>query len=532
MNRTNVALDDAKVQTAVETKDFGMQTLCHQATQTPLKIKIGSRNGNKDPTRTLSVEDGTITIEPTEVEVIELTHNRSFSPYEVLNNRSSDSSLSSSRGFATQTFGQMATESHADVEIQTEKVKDDSVKDNVPVTPVQTPGSSTRQQRTPSKKDTSSRRPKEERKSRTPRDVTDGASEILTARTNSSRKNLLRYMLNQVKELKHQINPDATDTETKSPRERKSRGRPRESDSEDPEKYARRRLELMYKSPRLRLRRRHSLESLTGDEPGDIARQIGKDRDRYGTRPRLRDDQYYSSKPRSYGDTPRSYTPPPRPRYIPSKRLPEVPVRDMPRGMPPPPPRSGYYPPGPPPPNMFPPHVGPGEPVFIAGPPPPGMIPAGYWGPPPPQSRAPPAQHPLPGIIAPPPPHLGNGVFRPIPQGGGQPTSRQHTPPQLRSTPQENNGPMLVMATDQNHNHPKRAPYIVITDPTRYESVSDSSGVGNNAKRNGSRRDHSHRSHAKRRTARPNSSIENSLLEADKANRDMRDLTHKISQKR
>ena len=530
MNQTKVALDDANIQTAVETKDFGMQTLCHQATQTPLKIKISSRNGSKEPTQTLSVEDGTITVEPTEVEVIELSHNRSFSPYEVLNNNNrSDSSLSSSREFSTQTFGQMAVESQNHAETQTEKMKDTSVKDQV--TPVQTPRSSANQHRTPSKSDGSRRKPKDsnrkEKKSHTPRDVTDGFSENLTARSSSSRKNLLRYMLNQVKELKHQINLDATDTETKSPRDRNGRGRIKESDSEDPEKYAKRRLELMYKSPRSRLRRRHSLESLTVDEPGNVARQIGRDRDRYSMRPRFRDDQYYSSRPRSYDDSfsRRAYTPPRRPRYASSsRRLPDVPVRDVPRGMPPPR-HECYPPPGPPPPNVFPPHVRPHEPVFIAGPSPPGMIPAGYWGPPPPHPGVPPPQPPPPGMMAP-PPNLGQGVFRPIPQGGGQ-----HSQHPLRKIP-AHDAPMFVMTTDQNQNHPKPAPYIVISDPMRYESVSDSSGVGTKPKRNDSRRDHSSRSHGKKRSARHDSSIENSLLEADKANRDMKHLTNRMNQKR
>ena len=438
--------------------------------------------------QTLSVEDGTIVIEPTEVEAIGLSQDKSYRPYEVLN-RDPDISLSSSKEFATQTFGQMAAVSHNHVETQTEKVKRDSPKDNTAqVTTPETLRTVSKSPRTPSRSKSSNRNPKhsktKDKKSHRPHDLTDATSENLTARTGTSRKNLLKYMLNQVRELKHQINPDATDSDTKSPTDRKSRQRLRDSDSEDPEKYTKRRLELLSRNPKPRLRRRHSLESLTGDEPGDVARYFKRDRDRYGRRPST---IYSSGRPRGYDLPPRrAYTPPPQPRYVPARRrLPDVPVRDTPNSMPPP--RPGYYPPRLPPPNMFPPHVKPHEPVFIAGPPPPGMIPAGYWGRPPPPHPGAPASH-RPDMATAPSPNFGRGIFRPIFPGGGPIPPRQFTPSQ------DGSSPMLIMSAGQSPNQPKQPPYIYITDPTRHESVSDSSGVGMSANRKGNRRDHPGRS--------------------------------------
>ena len=454
VNQSSSTSDDATVQTVTETKDFGVQTLCHQSTQTPLKIRIGSgknQNGNKEPVQTLSLEDGTIVIEPTELEVIGLSHDKSYSPYEMLNRRDSDTSLSSSKEFSTQTFEQMAAEPHNHLQTQTKKVKDDLQKSSLPqVTPPQTPRTVSKTPRTPSKPEGSRRNPKDtkrkDRKSHRPPDLTDATSENLTARSGTSRKNLLKYMLNQVRELKHQINPDATDSEAKSPTVRKSRQRLKESDSEDPEKYAKRRLELLSRNPKPRLRRRHSLESLTGDEPGDVARHFKRDRDRYSRRPSTRDDYYSYGRPRGYDLPPRrAYTPPPQARYIPARRrLPDVPVRDTPNSFPPP--RPGYYPPRLPSPNMFPPHARPHEPVFIAGPPPPGMIPAGYWGHPP---ISHPGAPPRPGMATAPAPNFGRGIFRPILPGGGPIPPRQLTPTQ------DGNSPMLIMSAAQSPNQRK-----------------------------------------------------------------------------
>ena len=532
VNQSSSTSDDATVQTVTETKDFGVQTLCHQSTQTPLKIRIGSgrnQNGNKEPVQTLSLEDGTIVIEPTELEVIGLSHDKSFSSYEMLNRRDSDTSLSSSKEFSTQTFGQMAAEPHNHIQTQTEKVKDDLQKSSLPqVTPPQTPRTVSKTPRTPSKPEGSRRDPKDtkrkDRKSHRPPDLTDATSENLTARSGTSRKNLLKYMLNQVRELKHQINPDATDCEAKSPKDRKSRQRLKESDSEDPEKYAKRRLELLSRNPKPRLRRRHSIESLTGDEPGDVARHFKRDRDRYSRRPSTRDDYYsYGSRPRGYDLPPRrAYTPPPQARYVPARqRLPDVPVRDTSNSFLPP--RPGYYSPRLPPPNMFPPHARPHEPVFIAGSPPPGMIPAGYWGRPP---ISHPGAPPRPGMATAPAPNFGRGIFRPILPGGSP------VPPRQLSPSQDVGSPMLIMAAAQSPNQPKQPPYIYITDPTRHESVSDSSGVGNSANRNGNRRDHPDRSRTKKRAPRPEPNLESSLEEANQANRDMKDLTNRIIHKR
>ena len=532
VSQSSSTSDDATVQTVTETKDFGVQTLCHQSTQTPLKIRIGSgrnQNGNKEPVQTLSLEDGTIVIKPTELEEIGLSYDKSYGPYEILNSRDSDTSLASSKEFSTQTFGQMAAESHDHVETQTEKVKDDSQKSSVAqVTPPQTPRTVSKTPRTPSKPEGSRRNPKDtkrkDRKSHRPPDLTDATSENLTARSGTSRKNLLKYMLNQVRELKHQINPDATDSEAKSPKDRKSRQRLKESDSEDPEKYAKRRLELLSRNPKPRLRRRHSLESLSGDEPGDVARHFKRDRDRYSRRPSTRDDYYsYGSRPRGYDLPPRrAYTPPPQPRYVPARRrLPDVPVRDTPNSFPPP--RPGYYPPRLPPPNMFPPHARPHEPVFIAGPPPPGMIPAGYWGRPP---FSHPGAPPRPGMATAPAPNFGRGIFRPILPGGGP------VPPRQLCLSQDEGSSMLIMSAAQSPNQPKHPPHIYINDPTRHESVSDSSGVGNSANRNGNRRDHPDRSRSKKRAARPEPNLESSLEEANQANRDMKDLTSRIIHKR
>ena len=535
VNQSSSTSDDAIVQTVTETRDFGVKTPCDQSTQTPLKIRIGSgrnQNGNKEPVQTLSLEDGTIVIDPTELELIGLSHDKSYSPYEILNCRDSDTSLSSSKEFSTQTFGQMAAESHNHVQTQTTKVKDDLQNNNVAqVTPPQTPTAVSKTPRSPLKPGGSRRNPKDtkrkDRKSHRPPDLTDATSENLTARSGASRKNLLKYMLNQVRELKHQINPDATDSEAKGPKDRKSRQRLRESDSEDPEKYAKRRLELLSRNPKPRSRRRHSLESLTGDEPGDVARHFKRDRDRHSRRPSTRDDYYsYGSRPKGYDLPPRrAYTPPPQPRYVPARRrLPDVPVRDAPNSFPPP--RPGYYPPRLPPPNMFPPHVRPNEPVFIAGPPPPGMIPAGYWGHPPLLTHPGAPPPPRPGMATAPAHNFGRSIFRPILPGGGPNPPRQFTPTQ------DGNSPMLIMSAAQSPNQPKQPPYIYITDPTRHESVSDSSGVGNSANRNGNRRDQPDRSRTKKRAARPEPTLESNLEEANQANRDMKDLTSRIIHKR
>ena len=161
VNQSSSTSDDATVQTVTETKDFGVQTLCHQSTQTPLKIRIG-RNRNNEPVQTLSLEDGTMIIEPTEVEVIGLSHDKSYGPYEILNSRDSDTSLSSSKEFSTQTFGQMAAEPHNHVQTQTQKVKDNSEKDSVAhITPPQTSRTVSKTPRTPSKPEGSRRNPKD-----------------------------------------------------------------------------------------------------------------------------------------------------------------------------------------------------------------------------------------------------------------------------------------------------------------------------------------------------------------------------------
>ena len=284
----------------------------------------------------------------------------------------------------------------------------------------------------------------------------------------------------------------------------------------------------MYRAPRDgRLQRRHSLESLVGEEPGYIAREYGRPRARYGVRPLLRDDQYYRERPRSgpvhvrYGS----------PNY--RRQLPVVPVRDGPRTAPPAP---GYYSHPPTGPRFMPPGVGmpstgppPGA-IFVEGPPPPGLVPAGFWGPVP--SRG--------GMVTPP-------VHRqPIPgqaQGAFRPVGPHNTPPPLITPPQTHHPsgstPVLFVPANQLQNQPIQAqpqqqmngqnpPFILITSPIRYESVSDSSGGGSYSKQSPASRAPKKKRSPHRKTTE---TLEGSILEASKANMEMKAINDLIGLK-
>ena len=351
----------------------------------------------------------------------------------------------------------------------------------------------------------------------------DAESEAETVKSNLSRKDILRLMLNQVKDLRKAVDPDGKKSaelearkqekektkkkHSKSKHKEKSKSKSKhkhDSDSaieliddpdNDPEKiYSQRRLELMFgngaDAPRgagSYRRRRHSIASYVSEEDDLEGHQRSGRRDE---RPRssrysyLNDDPIRLRRSAHYEHVSprRAYTPPARRSYTPS------PDRLSP-------PRSAFRQPGggyrqPRHPGYGDPHYGGydrrqmnspvkdrppsvhfGPPTFY---PPPGPQPAPVmqqpyqrpYNPAMPMMRGPMTMPPQVQQMRPAPApqvQLGQCAFRPITA-----TPIQHSP-QMQGTP------MLVL---QNGQLPQSPPYLMVSSPVKYESAAESGAEG------------------------------------------------------
>ena len=396
---------------------------------------------------------------------------------------------------------------------------------------------------------------REKPKTRSPERNYDKQS-VTTAQSNISRKDLLKLMLSQVKQLRRQVDPDRDESRSKSPvkdvkdrkrsksKEKRSKHRDRSEEREtldDPDKlYNKRRMEMMYSRPHMAAaevdslrhrRRRHSVESYHSEKDDDhldagrSAREhYQKFRDQYVPKSRWsanREESYFP-RPRVRVPPRRAVTPPPvhrrgpppynkylydRPgtgslmgRDLPPHRrqLPQVPVREM--SFAPPPQRHHHMRPPMHRPMIHPQpqhHHAMGQRMGA----PPQMMP-----PPPPVMNMGPG---VPMQGPPPPVQLGQGAFRPI--------SMQEA--QQMGTPAQQGTPVVFMPPNQVPPSP-HAPYIVIASPYRYDSVSDSAPEAGEVRKARPRKPRAESPHHRHRGT--------PLDKATRAAKDMKNLTEKL----
>ncbi len=557
-------MTDSAMAAKTVTKDASFQTPLDCATQTPLKLRLGNvKAGDASLIRkTISLGD-TFVIESDEVQG---PYPQSIAPWTLIG--PDDLDIVQSREFSTQTFGQMLNRSNNTVETQTDTIMSVVCRGGTPpglahdgafnegtqtphyhpppphgaaphhsATSVNAPplhGAAPHHSATSvnevTSKDIFEKKKRKKLKHGNPRrDVSENYSDTPSSMT---RRDILKYMLNQVKELKSQIAPESEQKDSspkiKKKERRKYHGPVSAIESlgdNDPEKYAQRRLELMYRpaepEARPRLERRHSLESLMSDRHGHEYLKSRHERPRDSRRDRQ------TSGRRAYTPPPvRRQSSPPLPRQnyrlphrsmgreygLPRRRLPEVPVRDVP---PPGAPRlrSAYSPvpiapmyQQPPVQNMPPP------PGYPYGPPPPLMLPSQAIQPRMTHPQAIQPSIPQPTMTLSPMQNGQNNVFQPI--GNMQPRA-----PMIQHN--QSGTPMIFMPANQVQ-QAGQPPYILITSPIHYESVSDSN--------HGDSRDSSATKSHRRHVAQAD--MDTSLTIANKANTEMKHLAGKIHGKK
>ena len=367
---------------SVERQDFVMQTPHYQETQTP--IRLGADHAGQQLPR------GTMSLGETYV----MDSDRGFiQPWSQLGSR--DLGDVSVRHFSTQTFGQMLNTSHHHVETQTSPQDIPSTSQptqteqvmtrSVPFQAYSQPAKPGREhvidedeedifseRPTNSKPSKKSKKKKKKKKSK--------RAEKDTPDSQTSRKDVLKLMLHQVRSLRTAMDPDGTVSPDKPKHKKKHQHKEREeSVLESPleeghaeQEYTRMRLALLDRTPRgefysepesQRPRRRHSIESYHSESPQRMSRVSSRERyssrEMFSSRERLagnRPNRYGSYFNRGRHDTPprRAYTPPPRRYHSPYNRREYTPpprhrprsreYRDLPhKRRLPPAPNHGFY---------------------------------------------------------------------------------------------------------------------------------------------------------------------------------------------
>ena len=529
----------------VKTLDFTQQTLCHQTTQTPLKLRF-CIDGSSIPSGTVSLGD-TFVIDPNDS-----LSSHAIQPWQLMGR--DDLEIQASRDFATQTFGQAYQQSHSHIETQTNElglvksmpryshILDDAtqtttneqtqtrgeaveLQPHIDIPPTRIRHSTTHEEPT---RDVETQRDifdipksKKEKKKREHRrrDDADAVSQSATVQSNMTKMDILKFMLRQVRDLKSQINPAETDNTRKEKEARKKHKSKHKhkhksdvsesvADSFDGEReklYTKRRLELMYKKPEevvamvsdpeSRERRRHSFDSYLSERRDyDELRSRYLPRSRIGYPPGRRE---HSASPLRRGVAPpvspgKLYD---RPIYRPTYPGVGTKYQTQPQ-------LRTLYPPPPPLPAPLTPRMPRMTPVV---PPPP---------PAPPQYAVPAGATQL---------QLGQGAFRPI----------SDTEARQMATPLQQNASIVFIPNSQ---QPQggvavpQSPYIVIASPYRYDSVSDSPHDGKeNAHGAGKRRDHKPRPSSARLVE--SAQLDSSILKATRAANEMKELTRRLKHK-
>ena len=538
----DLSYDSSLPASKADTRDVCMQTPNDNSTQTPIRVRFGA-NVNSSQLRCLNIGDNI---------VFDADESGSLAAWSMINTADLDDSRL--RHFSTQTFGQMVDQAQANAETQTEG--SDVVFQSVPnvqtsifssepmlssrlnVPPTSTdvvPGlpleliqpsprpnihhnvksdeelrdSSPEKGRPRQDSDLFDRpsrgRDKENRHKNRQSSHSRDRESVMTDR--SSKKDILKFMLDQVRSLKKQYSPERS-PERKSKhrsksRDRKPRAHQRESDSaidsmaEDTAAYANRRLELLYRQPRdertkgwvsegevlQRGRRGRQTEGYYSDRPerydSDRARGL---RHRGG-----RDGSWDRGRPQS------GYNRPDRPRYgSPSRQR---------RAITPPPPGDLRYDRGRRPYRELEPRrrVLPNAPV--RHPPPPGHPSVRRLPPPPhlhtaPPPMMPPPQHPHPGNLV--QPGIHPSAFQPI-QNLPQPTVIPQPHVRIAAPKPE---PQYIIVEQPQHD-------IIVREPEKRRARPQTTG--------------SHRP-----TSGSHRTFDDSLKLATKAAKDMKHLTHKL----
>ncbi len=455
---------DADVQTAAETKEAAVQTLSHKTTQTPMRIELSSSEGSVEGGRhrALTMGDDRFVMESSASDILVLRKKLDSPEEEVI---SREHSFASSRDTSTQTAGQMLdslSHSSTQTDIVPEKLNSaelEASSDDASYSSMKLVDSLRKKRGSSSLKDT-------------PLDL---GREPRSGKRGAGRKYLLRYMLNQVKELKQQINPEARDTEESSITPRNDPGRAQRTS-----------------------RKRSTRQSRDSEKCLNTDRQV-KRFPRESER-RRRDDSLQREEPDIFQSRD-------------GRRLSRPSWRSLSREAPP---RTAQPHRRTPPPVFL-----PQEPVFIPGPPPPGFVPAGYWGPPPPGNFQ--ERHDMSGEVFPvqfgPPPLVESGAFFPVP------------PREVLPVP---SAPIPVM-TQYSEIHTPAGEQIDRFDemePTPFAFPVDRPIEKHSTSRSSRRRGHAEKKNSRRRK-KPTipSTLEDSLVEADEANRSMKRITNRIQEK-
>ena len=306
-------------QLRVATRDANVQTLSHHATQTPLRVQVTTSANNQASLLDTFVFESDCN--PNSSQPIAIM------PWNVIDKDDLDD-MNASKDFSTQTFGQPENRL-----VVTGTQTMDAGFNSKSHHEADTHSTKSEKQRCTSDSKKSGKSKKHKKR--------DTAS---NAPSKSHRGDILKYMLSQVRELRNELVPNDDDPSPEvikkstrgHDRKKKSTHPPQVVDSdsaidsldEDPDKYTKRRLELLYKSrndharrsperpserPSGRLQRRHSVENTYYDDRHDDQHSR---RDKDHGRGRYRDDYNVDMRGRRMKSPPRrAMTPPPRRGY-------------------------------------------------------------------------------------------------------------------------------------------------------------------------------------------------------------------------